>query len=507
MPTRISRWPRLVWTADHARAAISHAATAGRLHQLARGIYTPNPDTTAVAEAEWAAILAREFPGAVVVDASARDGRPTAGRLLVDHPRRSRLELPGFVIEPRDGPGPVEGDEPGPGGIFLSSVERGLIDNLAVANPRLLPPDEVEQWIVDLLACGGGASLEAIRHRARVLAPRIRRQEALGRLNAIIGSVVAGRPVRTAAVPAPPPKPRRAPPSRPPRHAPAPRPAPTSRPAPARRPAPTPRPLAIEPARPLRLERFEALATALGAEPPEIAPTSVRLAARRSLLPFYEAAFSAALDGNGLTLDEAAAVVFEGDVAIDRPGEATDVRALYRLASEPRYAGRIARDPRDFLALLRSRHAVLTEHRPEAGPGRPREGIEGALLEGFAAGSALENPLARAIYMHFLVWELRPFGVGNGQLARLTMNAELQSAEMVRIIVPSGYGATYRAAMNAASRDGEFSAMAAALRHALRWTARMDFASRAAAERLLIETHAIGDPTATTPAGAELELP
>ena len=65
-----------------------------------------------------AAILAREFPGAVVVDASARDGRPTAGRLFVDHPRRSRLELPGLVIEPRDGPGPVEGDEPGPGGIF-----------------------------------------------------------------------------------------------------------------------------------------------------------------------------------------------------------------------------------------------------------------------------------------------------------------------------------------------------------------------------------------------------
>ncbi len=92
------------------RAVVSRAVAAGRLHHLARGLYTPDPDTTAVVNAEWTTILAREFPGAVIVDASARALRPVDGRLLIDHPRRHALVLPGLVIDPRSGPGPVDGD-------------------------------------------------------------------------------------------------------------------------------------------------------------------------------------------------------------------------------------------------------------------------------------------------------------------------------------------------------------------------------------------------------------
>ena len=109
------RWPEIVFAGDAPRETLSRAATAGRLSRLARGIYTPSKDAPeAVVRRNWMQILAREFPGAVIVDRAARSLQPVEGRLPVDHRRRHPLALPGLVIEPREGPGVLPGDIPGP---------------------------------------------------------------------------------------------------------------------------------------------------------------------------------------------------------------------------------------------------------------------------------------------------------------------------------------------------------------------------------------------------------
>jgi hypothetical protein len=100
-------------------------------------------------------ILAHVLPGAVIADASARDGgMPRGGRLFVVHPRRRPVELAGVAIYPRIGPGPVDGDMSLPDGIWMSSTERALLDNLTPSRSavrRTLTRDELEEWLVTLL--------------------------------------------------------------------------------------------------------------------------------------------------------------------------------------------------------------------------------------------------------------------------------------------------------------------------------------------------------------------
>lgn len=71
-----STWDELVWAAHHDRAVISRAVDRGNLRRLGVGLYTAASaqGLQGVAKKRVWEILARVFPGAVVVDRSARAG-------------------------------------------------------------------------------------------------------------------------------------------------------------------------------------------------------------------------------------------------------------------------------------------------------------------------------------------------------------------------------------------------------------------------------------------------
>jgi len=483
MPTKVERrWPTLVWTASYSAAVVNRAAAAGDLHRLARGLYTPRSDVEEVVAREWLPIVAHEYPGAVLVDASARALRPMDGRLFVDHHRRSSLRLPGLTILPRSGPGAAPGDGPGPEGIWMSSIERGLLDNLADVGDRAMSADDVRRWVDFLLTSRGVARLNQIRDRARALAPSIRRRKAYERLNGIIATALATHPTSTTG---------------------------------------SSKAVAGNPADPSRLALFDSLATQLASETPELHPALGQFADRRRLLPFYEAYFSNFIEGTEFSLDEAADIVFEGRIPANRPLDAHDVLGTYRLATSPAYAAVVTRDAGEFIEAILARHQVLMADRTDVGPGRLRqvnvragatifprwELVRGTLLEGFDLGAGLHDPFARAVYIHFLVSEVHPFADGNGRVSRLAMNAELDAAGMFRIVVPTGYRDDYLGNLIAASRDGHFAGMLTAFRHLARWTALMDWSSREAAEPLLESTFALVDPREAVARGVKLRLP
>ena len=483
MPAKIERrWPTLVWTSNHSAAVVNRAAAAGDLHRLARGLYTPRSDLEEVVALEWLPILAHEYPGAVLVDASARALRPRDGRLFVDHSRRTSLALPGLTILPRSGPGRAHGDGPGPDGIWMSSIERGLLDNLAYVGDRTMSADDVRQWVDFLLASRGVAQLNLIRDRARKLAPSIRRQKAYERLNGMIATALATHPTKTRG---------------------------------------SSKPVDGNPADPTRLALFSSLATQLASETPELHPALSQFADRRRLLPFYEAYFSNYIEGTEFSLDEAADIVFAGRIPANRPLDAHDILGTYGLATRPEYAAAVTRDAGEFVDLIRERHRVLMADRTDVGPGRLREVnvraggtifprwelVRGTLLEGFDLGASLHDPFARAVYIHFLVSEVHPFADGNGRVSRLAMNAELSATGMIRIIVPTGYREDYLGNLNAASRDGHFTGMLTAFRHVARWTAQVDWSSRDAAEPQLESTFALMDPREAVARGVKLTLP
>jgi hypothetical protein len=485
MPSRI-HWPDIVFATDRRLATLSNATREGRLRRIARGIYTPSDDPVeAVVRRNWVQILAQEFPGAVIVDRSARAGSPDkGGQIYIDHTRRRALALPGLVIVPRPGPGPLPGDT-ALNGFHVSSTARGILDNVAATGARYLSREDLEAWITQIATRHGEARLNQLRDQARDLAAMTGREGAFARLSAIIGAALSTGPADAV----------------------------VSR---ALQASAAGYPYDHE-----RLVRFEAAAAYLADQPPVFLPDLSDLAERRRLLPFYEAYFSNYIEGTEFTLDEAASIVFDEVVPADRPEDAHDVLGTYRLVADGNVMALAPGRADELIGLLQQRHAIIMEGRPDQTPGifktranragatifvAPRL-VEGTLRAGFEAGQVLRDPLARAVFMMFLVSEVHPFADGNGRIGRVMMNSELVAARQVRIIIPTVYRGEYLSALKGATHNGIFSPITAVLAYAQKYTGQVNFTSRATAERDLTRTNALVDPQTAEDNNIRLLLP
>jgi Fic family protein len=270
-----------------------------------------------------------------------------------------------------------------------------------------------------------------------------------------------------------------------------------------------------------RADAFGALAETLHAIAPSPLPALPADAARRSLLPFYEAYFSNYIEGTEFTLDQAASIIFAGEIPPDRPADAHDIVGTYRLVADDGEMAATASDADSYVELLQARHAVILHGRPDMRPGRfklrPNQAggtlfvapdlVEGTLRAGFETGRGLVDPFARAVYMMFVVSEVHPFADGNGRIARVMTNSELVHGGEVRIIIPTVYRNNYLAALKGATHNAGYPGLIATLRFAQEYTARIDFSRRASAERDLTRTNALRDPAEAEAAGIRLERP
>jgi Fic family protein len=107
----------------------------------------------------------------------------------------------------------------------------------------------------------------------------------------------------------------------------------------------------------------------------------------------------------------------------------------------------------------------------------------------------------------FIASEVHPFADGNGRAARIMMNAELEAAGEVRLIIPTVFRLNYLSSLTAATHSGHYAAMLASLAFARRWTARVDFTNRETAEADLTRTNALRDAREAEDAGVRLTLP
>lgn len=476
------------------RRALARDAAKGKLVRLTAGVYTNEvaEPADAVRRHLWR-IVGHEIPGAVITDRSIADGGiGSEGAVYLSVPNRSRpLDLPGMRVLPRRGPGPVEGDMPLPDGLWIAGEARALLDNLAPARPaadgtsRVLDRGAIEKRLDDICAHRGPDGLNQVRDQARAIAPALGRSRELAVLDALIGAVLNTRPVEAL----------------------------TSPQLQAR--------AAGLPFDSRRIAVFERLATALSELAPAPLPAMPVDAERRALLPFYEAYFSNYIEGTEFTVDEAFAIVFDHVVPDSRPADAHDILGTYRLTSSITEMSRVPAGGPELVNLLQERHAVLLGGRPEAGPGRFKasanragsthfvapEDVHGTLLRGFEAAGELIDPFARAVFMMFLVSEVHPFADGNGRIARIFMNAELVTAGQVRIVIPTVYRENYLAGLRAATHTAGDANLIAVLSFARRWTARVDWSTRTAAEADLARTHALRDAREAEDAGVRLILP
>lgn len=465
MSQNIDALPEIAFSSaeDPAQAQrVSRLARAGRLRKLRGGIYTSNLGSSleSITLRNWRIIAEKLIPGAVVGYRSAIRGGPDNGKVfLVSGTRAKRIALPGLEVVVVPGAGPLID---GPAidipyrGLFVASEPRRLLENLSAAKgakERATGRAAVEADLERILALRGERQLNALRDTAREIAPKLRLEREFKALNIIISALLATHDARVL-------------------HA---------RSALAR--------AAGRPYDPDRLAVFDALFQALHARIFEhIADPAPRGRAMENFA-FFESYFSNFIEGTEFTVQEAEDIVFRGKIDEKRREDSHDVRGTFQaLIAEP-WRSQPPATVEEFLAWLKSVHALVMQARHDKRPGEWKEQanqagptlfvlpglVPGTLDEGFERIRALTDPVARALMAMFVVAEVHPFADGNGRTARIAMNALLTQAALSRIIIPTVYREDYVLPLKALTNHRDPAGYISAMVKAQRWSAAFDW--------------------------------
>lgn len=490
--------PGSVFFGDAASAAtLSRAVKDGRVRRIARGVFSADLRADAgelVARNRWE-VVARLVPDALIADRSAAERGMPSGSLLtvVSNLRKEPLELPGLVVVPRRGPGPLPDDLPWAAGLRVTSDARTLVDNLAISRgrgraARTLSRAETEDWLVRLSHRRPEDWFPRLRERAVEICSELGVEDRRQLAEDTIGAAAGTREVRAGAG----------------------------------------RLLAARAAGveydPDRVNRFDELALFLAAIPadldipfalpglPDDAETS---------LPFFEAYFSNFIEGIEFSVAEAEAIVVSRAIPAERPEDAHDILGTFEAVADPTLRAAVPATIEEFLDLIERRHRLIMSGRPDKRPGlfkeKPNQAgscvfvapalVAGTLVEGFKRLADLPPGFPRAAYTLFLVSEVHPYDDGNGRVARAAACAELSSAAQARIVVPIVFRNEYLTGMRALSREGSHDLYARTLAQAWRWTAGMPWPDRAAVDGYLAATNALVDSTDAERSGVRLQLP
>lgn len=473
---------------------LSRLQRSGQALRLAPGIYVTGASVPAeaVTAHHLLAIVAHVWPGAVVCDRSALAAGPDGSWLYLCDPqpaRTSDLRLPGVSVTCRVGPGPLPGDMAWPHGLHMSGSARGLVENIAAGGrpARDRPPRAAGEAAVgdaiDALARSGRTGkvadtltqLEAIADQLPVSAVRRVRELLVAALGTVGEGPIASR--RLAAR------------------------------------------VAGQPYDSARLELFADLLEEIERLAPSLRPAAQDAAL--TWLPFFEAYFSNYIEGTRFSVEEARDIAIDGVVPANRPEDAHDVSATFRIVSDPALMHEVPSDADGFLDLMVDRHRVLMAGRESARPGlfkeRPNYAggtafvapdlLIGTLRAAWEHIDAVVDPFHRAVMTMFVVTECHPFDDGNGRAARILTNAELVAHDQARIVVTNSYRGNYLAGLTAASANANGRALVSVLDFTRRWVGAVDWSDWDRCMADLTSSNAFIDSVVAERSGDRLRLP
>lgn len=474
-------------------SAVSKAVKAGRLRRIGSRLYTKNMTESpeVIVNRNWHVLLKDYFPDALIADRTAIENRPAAdGSVFVISAKTRDVVLPGIKFRPRLGPSPLSSDPLFLGNLSLCSASRAWLENMREsrgrggATARTLSKSEIEERLEALLRRGGEAALNKLRDDARKVAEHLGMDVEFHRLDSIIGALLGTREVKLET------------------------------------PVGQARKIGM-PYDPDRSELFTALFSELRSTAPVIRTCEKLIDRANANLAFFEAYFSNYIEGTRFPVEEARDIVFHGVIPRERPKDAHDILGTYRIVADHTRLARIPRDFAEFISLLKTRHGVLMEMRPDTSPGqfkvKPNQAgdtsfvapdlVIGTLGKGYEVYRAIEPALHRAVFMMFLVSEVHPFSDGNGRVARIMMNAELVAEEEQRIIIPTVYRNNYVSALKALSQTGKCTPLIRVLDFAQKFTASIPWTDFEESRLVLQTTNAFMDAVEAEDKGIRLLLP
>jgi len=471
-----SEWGEIVFGSSNSAEsqAIRRAVLGHRLRKLAPRVYTTNFEDTpeSIVRRNQYLILGKLFEGAILSHRTALEGGPTReGLIILTYKYTKKITLPGLTIRLLEGAPVQEGDTPFMGKLFIASRERALLENLQPARSQFaksLPRIVIETHLDKICRIHGPAALNQIRDRARQLAPKLRLEAEYKLLDQLIGSLLNTRSGRGL----------------------------QSKSAKARAQG---KPYDVP-----RVELFANLVTKLThAILPLVAEKNNNESAQQHLA-FFESYFSNYIEGTEFEVEEAADIVFRHKFIPNRPEDAHDIVSTYQIVSNKSEMHKTPNSSEELILLLQKRHQFLMSVRQEKHPGEFKqisnragntifvqpELVRGTLEKAFELYQALECGIKRAIFVMFFVSEIHPFDDGNGRIARIMMNAELVSANLCRIIIPTVYRDDYLLALRRLSRAHDPDAYIKMLMRAQAFTASIDFTDYQQALQMLHKANA-----------------
>lgn len=471
----------IVFAGDLPPATISNRVRRGDLTRLATAIYTTDVHSAPerVVSREWHTIVGHLYPDAVITDRSAVTGGPVNGVLYLAYDGRDReTRLPGLLVRARPGVGPLTGDAPLPGGLYQAAKPRALLENTAPSRARggntrrTLTDDELADWVDRLAMIDGDEKIRGYRDAAESVAETLgATPDRVAHISRLIGAALGTQEAETGSAAL----------------------------------------AARQSGRPYdgdRIRLFGVLIDALHASAPQNRPVIDPADERYRHLPFFEAYFSNFIEGTEFEVDQAVAIVYQGERIPGRADDSHDLLGTYRVVNDLAEMQTLARDADDFIQLLRSRHATILAGRPQKNPGMFKEVanragntafvlpglVDGTLRAGWSRLNELDTPFERAVYMMFLVSEVHPFDDGNGRVARVMMNAELVAGAQMRIVVPTVFRDDYLDGLRMLSRQDQPGVLIKAMRYVHDYTAQVPWNAVEAARQTLAATHAFNEP-------------
>jgi len=421
---------------------ISRLVKQQRLRKIAPRLYTTNliDSPEAIVKRNILSILNWRFPKAVISHRSACEMRITQGGafFITGNYARKITDLPGVTIYMLKGPA-ADTKDMVYGKMFIASEYRWMLENMQASRKqeeesKTLPVAVIERKLESVLVAGGEEQLNQYRDTLRATAERLGMMTEFAKINVLVSALLNTHSAQVLTTPS------------------------------------VKAAVAGLPYDEKRLVLFEKLYDELQRQHFLSRPVSAQTEEEYLNIAFFESYFSNYIEGTEFEVDEARQIVDTGITLPKRTEDSHDILGTFHIVSNRMEMNASPTSTQELFDILCRRHAILLEGRPELNPGHFKEKnnragntefveaarVQGTLDAGFGYYAALTSPIAKAIYMMFLISEVHPFQDGNGRMARIMMNAELFRAGESKIIVPTVYREDYLLALRKCSRQSIF---------------------------------------------------
>ena len=422
-------------------ALITRLKKEEKIRKIAARVYTSNLTDTPenIVGRNLYRIIGQLYPGALISHRSAFELRPSAGgHFYLTYEYTKNITLPGVTLHLIAGPKPIGIDIPYLDGLFISNPARAYLENLQLGYVRngiskCLPQTDLEHRLEKKLLANGEKELNHLRDQAREIAADLKMDGEFRLLDKIIGEIFSTREAETLQ-------------------------------------SETAKAWAAgEPYDSARIELFTLLFEHLASKDFKHYPDINTTEHAYKNFAFFESYFSNYIEGTEFEVNQAKQIVDTGVALPTRDEDSHDVLGTFYITSNRKEMSILPKDPDDLIGILQRRHSILLSARPTKFPGLFKEQnnkagnshfvdyrlARGTLKKGFEIYRAIQDPVARAYFILFMISEVHPFTDGNGRISRIMMNAELSAAGMSKIIIPTVYRIDYIDALKRLTQNGE----------------------------------------------------